>query len=1375
MMTRTMRNVAALLGAVACLTVGAAPHQAVGAGNEPAVEILQQDVRSVTVAFTPAGWELERFSADGQEFVHIDFANAVFEDSVGRPRVPYHVAVFGIPEGAEVRHQVVRLETEAFEDVLLGPVPERKRVDKRWTHTYERDAAIYVSERPYPAQLVQVDAPAYLRDQQVVRVTVAGAQFIPTQQRLVKFQRVVVRFEFVGGVEPPTPDFARLQADEELYQLAVLNHEQARRWRRPPKRETLGKSGSVFSEGMFYKFPITEEGIYRITGKLLESHGINLSSIDPATLRLYNNGGRELPRFIDAPRPGDLLENAILVLYGGDGRFDPDDSILFYGRGVQGWVYDRRDGTFSHDLNRYVRGNIYWLTWGGGQSGKRMQTVSGTPTSSSVIETYQGLHFIEEEINYPLRSGPDWFGWQFANDDFSRSRTYEMSLPNAVESASLAVNARFVSLSPQLHSFDLRMNGQFLERVQFTGFGLELGEYLNLREHKTSLQAEGVLISGNNRFTIDYTAALAEGQAHVDWVEFIYTARLAAVDNALIFTVFPDSGLKNYRIRNFSSSNVRLFDVTDFANVREITDFSFSNGALTFSAVQDGEQPGRYLALDPSQIKSVESSLERVEVTDLRAPGLGAEFLIITHADFHSEALRLESLRENGNPDNRLQTHVVRISDVYANFSGGLLDPVAIRDFLKYAYENWSPRPTYVLLFGDGDYDPRNILSTGDKNWIPTFQTTELAELRSRTTDSWYTYVSGNDTFMDMAIGRINAQTPTDARRAVDKIIAYETDPLRGVWRKTVTMVGDDELVGDGRPSAIDANLHIPQSERIVRMSVPNYLDVEKIYLTEFPKVLSASVSGVTKPAAREALIRQINKGTLIVNYIGHGNATQWAHEVVFHKSDNERVENFDKLIFFIAATCDWALYDNPQSQSQAEQMLLAENRGAIAILSSGRLVFSGQNARYNEVFYGKLFPEFGKPARIGDAFVASRLVTNSITNDEKFHIFGDPTLRLAVPRERAVVTSMTPDSIVALQTMEISGEVLRDGQVWSDFQGKAFIKTMDSKRLVEHIPEAGGPNRYTLPGNSIYRGAVPVENGRFAAKFIVPKDLSYGGNQARVSLYVWNEDTDGMGHEDNIVVSGSTAELTDTHGPEMNVYFKGQEHFVTGDVVDENPTLVVEVADTVSGVNIAGEIGHQMTLTVDPEEETCLSRLNRFLGLEKIDLTEFFQFNEGDHLRGKVELPMRFPRDVEIAGERVSCVDEHGEQRHTLVVKAWDNANNSTTASVQVRVIHGDGLAVRDVVNYPNPFARETTFSFFLNRDAEVQIKIYTLSGLLIRTLEHPFGRTGFNMVEWDGRDAQGDALANGVYLYKLVARVPGVSNGIEQREVVGKVAIVR
>ncbi len=1360
--------------------------------SRSSVAVTQSDQTGVTLVLTPGDWQLESFRADGEELTKVNFRGAFSEDEDGHPEIPYHSAMLGLPLGSTASARVVEMQESSLDQVKIVPVPRTRRVDGAQEYDLWFDPEIYQHDQPFPESLVTIDEPAFFRDQQIVRIRVAGAQYYPGEQRLRRFNRIVLRVDFQGGALASGRP-ARLSRNEEaLLSSLLLNYEEAVNWRKARALPAPRTRTSGLQNRTLYKFRISQEGMYKIDGRFLQANisNINLADIDPARIQLFNNGGRELPRHIDGTRPAGLVENAIVVNDGGDGRFDTNDQIVFYGRGVTGWEFNAARGRFDHYINHYNTENIYWLALDGPENGKRTISTASSDPAGPAAETYQGLSFVEEELVIPLRSGMNWFGQDFAVNQFDRTANFTLNLPNAIPTADNRWRFRFASLNEGLHRFSMAANGGVVGNRAFSGRSDRGGEYIRIATDTSSYTTRNILQAGTNTLQITYSHSSSFGQAYLDWFELYYPARLHAVQDELIFNVMPASGFQTYRVSNFSRSDIELFDVTDFANMRRITGVNPSAGTITFTDFQQAEAPKRYIALSAANYRQP-SMLERDEFIDLRNPALAAEYIIITHEDFLSEALRLESYRENGSPNNRLSTQVVMVSDIYDNFSAGLKDVTAIRDFVKFAFDNWNPRPLYLLMLGDGDYDYKNVIDPADIDWVPTFQTDALAdegqstiaELDSRTSDSFYTYMDSADyptsarpnpiPVMDLAVGRLNVRTIQEAKSTVDKIVSYESQSVRDIWRNTVTVVGDDELVTGGRPSSID-NVHILQAEQIAERFVPKSFDLRKIYLSEFPKVISAATGGVAKPLAKEALIRQMNQGTLIVNYIGHGNSTQWAHELVFEDSDNDRVQNRGKLIFFIAATCDWALHDRPGDLSQAEALLLAEDRGAIAILSSARLVFSTANANFSQSYYEHLFDGSGRTSRLGDAFICARIDNRNRINDEKYHIYGDPVLRLAMPEREAVITSMSPDSILALTTIEIQGEVREGGALSTDIDGTVFLTTFDSRKSVTNFPEAGGRQDYLLPGNSIFRGTVPVQAGRFNARFIVPKDISYGGRQARVSAYFWNDQTDGVGFRDDIRVSSETGSLFDSEGPQIRIFFRESESFQSGDVIDDDVTMVVELADTVSGINIAGEIGHQLTLTIDPDEETCLSELSRSQGVNNIDLTNLFRFNQGDHLRGTVELPLQFPEEVEIGGRVVRCAAFGEEQRHNLIVKAWDNSNNSSTASVEVLVVHEDGLVLSEIMNYPNPFRDTTTFTFFSNLDAEVKIKIYTVAGQLIRTLEYPFARNGFNMVDWNGRDEQGDTPANGVYLYKLVAKAQGMDGPI-QKEVIGRLAIIR
>ena len=210
----------------------------------------------------------------------------------------------------------------------------------------------------------------------------------------------------------------------------------------------------------------------------------------------------------------------------------------------------------------------------------------------------------------------------------------------------------------------------------------------------------------------------------------------------------------------------------------------------------------------------------------------------------------------------------IDVQDIYDEFSGGLLDPAAIRNFLAYAAANWDPAPMFVTLLGDGSYDYKNNSGTSPGNWIPPFQD------RDSTYDDWYVRVEGGDDFPDMAIGRLTVQPAAEANALIDKIIAYDREPEVGPWQSRILMVSDD-LVNPDQPHDVEGYFIIDSEFLSVRV-MPQELDMTKLYLAQYP------LEGRTKPRARDEFLRLFNEGALLMTYLGHGNPTVLAHESMF-------------------------------------------------------------------------------------------------------------------------------------------------------------------------------------------------------------------------------------------------------------------------------------------------------------------------------------------------------------------------------------------------------------------------------------------------------------------------------------------------------------
>jgi hypothetical protein len=685
---------------------------------------------------------------------------------------------------------------------------------------------------------------------------------------------------------------------------------------------------------------------------------------------------------------------------------------------------------------------------------------------------------------------------------------------------------------------------------------------------------------------------------------------------------------------------------------------------------------------------------------------------------------------------------VANTDDIYFYFSSGVQDVVAIRNFIRFAYNNWStPKPSYILLFGDGHYDYRNI-SIPDTNRIPPFEISADHELDSRETDNFYADINfASTTFRsiqpDLAIGRLPIESNLDAQRMVDKLKAYKNEKSHDGWQTNVTFVADDEISG----SRTGEWVHQNDTESLVDLPQLRKFLKNRIYLSAFNSVPGGF--GRVKPAANQAIIDQLNEGTLIINYIGHGSPTEWAHESVLNMNrDKDRIQNESRLTFWTAATCDFGKYDDPTDPSFTEVLLWTENRGAIAVLSSARLVYSSDNFRLNRSFLTNLFPNGSSSVRLGEAILASTL---SGTNDQKYHLFGDPSMYLADPRNTIDITDIQPDTLKALTKVKIDGYVLQNGESYPNetFQGGAFLIVNDAQ--FDSI-NTGGPGYYERLGPRIFKGEIGVENGLFGGEFIVPKSIRYKNDPtARITIYAWNEGNqeDAMGYVDTLTFNGTEQNLSDDDGPEISLYFEGQENFNAGDLVERNAVLIAELFDE-NGINLTQEVGHTIEIKVDEETPR--------------DITSFFAYNRDSYSFGK--LTYHF--------------DNLKPGNHNLFIQAWDNLNNPSREEINFQVVSSDGLILKDVLNYPNPFADETHFTFQvqgIGLAAEVRIKIYTISGRLIKTLDNLNPPSlGYNYYAWDARDDDGDQLANGVYLYKVILKTSE-----EQKEVIEKLVVLR
>jgi len=1190
-----------------------------------------------------------------------DLLRLAYESDTANSATPpcLHKALVGIPLQGEVTLSVVRTKTSpVVRNTQCGPLAQT------------------------PAYL---GAPAFLRDQRVVEVW-----FADSSQDGAGYEEIVVDLHL-----PPAAgghSVSRLDPyAEELYSSSLMNYQQAIRWRRKLSSTTVGKALAV-EDGPLLKMSLTQTGIYQVFGSDLQRAGIDLDSFSPGDIALLYGGGEILPRQLGAGIGRDLREMEILIEDGDDGRFDASDSFLFYGESLNRWDRDPDTGEYRYLKHPYTNNNVYWISLAadGGARGSVEPSLPDAPAST--VDTHRMRLREEGETSTTyvadgnIQSGLEWYWDDFRGGD---SETFSLFVQEPVAGL-ITIRLHFVAREESERRFDVKWNNQRI------GIALFETEAAHLFEYTTDNGAK----NGLNELTLEN---ISGDLSFFDWYELEFDRKLEAERGELFFDTSPSGGIVEYQLSGFSES-ARLFEVSDGFTEIVNTGFDVETGTVVFTDRADAVH--RYAVLTPRRIKTPDL-IEAVDGTALIGAGIvGAEYLIITHGDFADQAERLAAWRGQ---DDRFgpapSTAVVNVQDIYDSFSGGLFDPIAIRDFLAYTTANWDPVPMFVLLFGDGSYDYKNNSGTSTGNWIPPFEDKDL------TSDDWFVCIIGDDQLPDMAVGRLPVQTSVDARTVVDKLIAYDADPEFGDWQSRVLLIADDTFNADDM--TLVETMFANDSEEMAARFLPPNVDIDKLYLLEFP------LEGRFKPRARDAFVDRFNAGSVLLVYIGHGNSRVFAHEHIFVLSEDlDAIANDRRLPFVYTAASQMAVFDDPLRDSIPEALLKRTDGGIIGMIGATRVGFHESNMTLARNFHRLMFRTGRQNIPVGLGLMQAKAISEAnIRKILRYNLFGDPIMRIAFPSLSVELETAT-DTLRALGEVRVAGRVLDEEDVFLDaFSGQARVLVFDS--TTQRVqPDRGDTVKYQKPGAPIFRGLVPVVGGRFETTFRVPKDITYGAQQGRISAYAWDGQRSAYGSAGPFAL-GSTDESApvDTQGPEIDFSFDGRP------VPDGTQTLLVAPSALLQvrlrdpgGINITGEIGHRIELHIDGGAT---------------DVTGRYEAGT-DYREGGFEV-------------RMPALEQG---LHRLQVEAWDTYNNWAEAQLDFRVSDADGLS--ELLFHPNPLGDDDGyFTFSLSEATErVLIRVFSVTGKRVAEVAAP-GTQGYNQIPWQPQPE----LANGTYLYEISA----------------------
>tara|TARA_Y100000994_G_scaffold246867_1_gene251064 strand:- start:5538 stop:9368 length:3831 start_codon:yes stop_codon:yes gene_type:complete len=1121
-------------------------------------------------------------------------------------------------------------------------------------------------------------------------------------------------------------------------------------------------NSSILSTGNWYKIGVTETGLHKLDAYFLSSMGVNVANINPNEIKIYGNKAGMLSEgMIEID---DLLELSIDVVGADDNSFDNDDYIIFFGQGPHVWDYD--DNQFVYKKNIYTDTTYYFISFDSGL-GKRIDNLPhnytlGDPTEADPVTSYD-TYFIHEQDDINLvNTGRQWFGESFA---FDANQNFETPIQNWLNDT-VILKANLAARSSVTSMFEFSSGSTNIGNVSISSVSSSSNTYYN-----SSILVQSFLPNLDySTISINYNSN-GNGSA-LAWLDYFSLQGRASLNvNATSHFLFrdiesvSDAISTNFKLSKSSNNHACIvWNVTDPINTkRQLLAIDGLNCFFKTNTPSLQE----FLVIANYNNAFIPHPVGLIPNQNIHGSSLPS-YIIVTHPDFFNAANRLSSYHIN-NGDNVL---LVTTDQVYNEFSTGSQDIGAIRSLLKMFYDRAGTIdeiPKNVLLFGDASFDYKNKLY-GTSNFVPTYQSFVSSSIESSyCTDDYFGVLDDSEGFwngglsssinndmIDIGIGRIPVTNLEDADKFVDKILNYHSLASRGKWKNEICFVADDA------DAAWESNLILHADALAEKLDTlhPKF-NVQKIYLDSYQQ--SLSLGSQRYPDAQEDLIKLINDGALIVNYVGHGGEVGWASERILELSDINNFENINKLPVFITATCEFTRYDDPTRISAGEYLILNPNGGAIGLYSTSRTVaesptYSLVNALYN------YFPNHDSDYTFGEALTLCKNDPSAGFNvvKRKFSFFGDPNLKLAQPTFNINTTSIelidslgqiipfVSDTINSLSHVKISGEIVNDSNyLLTDFTGVLYMTVFDKPSLFSTLNNDGfltEPFNYFLQNNKIYNGKVDVADGLWSFEFIVPKDISYQYGNGKISYYATDSIIgDASGVDEDIIIGGfSDYAIMDVDGPTIQL-FMNDTNFVSGGYTNSSPELLALLFD-VSGINTIGTgIGHNLTAVLDDDS------WNQYI------LNDYYESDLNSFQSGQVRYPFFDLMDGD----------------HTLTFKAWDVHNNSNSVDLSFFVTSSSELAIEHLFNYPNPASSFTNFVFEHNRPGEildVRLDIFGLNGELVKTLSTNILSTGFRdqSITWN----IDSSISRGIYIYRLSVQ-SGDDNSISQKT--EKLIIVR
>ena len=738
----------------------------------------------------------------------------------------------------------------------------------------------------------------------------------------------------------------------------------------------------------------------------------------------------------------------------------------------------------------------------------------------------------------------------------------------------------------------------------------------------------------------------------------------------------------------------------------------------------------------------------------------------ITNQDHHADAAtdmviiiptsqhllaQAERLKAHHEQHDGLRVTIVPADELYNEFSSGTPDATAYRRYLKMLYDRATTpndKPRYLLLFGDGAWENRMLTSEwsgyNTEDYLLCYESeNSFSQVNCYVSDDFFCLLddeeviqttNGNSTTYagkpDVAVGRLPARTPDEAKTLVDKIISYAQNEYAGPWQNEICMMGDDG----------NDNSHMKTADKVATMiesTYPNY-NVDKIYWDAYQR--TSSSTGYSYPDVTRLIKQQLQNGALMMNYCGHGAAYAMSHELVMKLTDFESQQS-NYLPLWMTASCDIMPFDG-QEENIGETVMLNSKGGGIAFFGTTRTVYATYNEVMNLAFTKHVLTPgmaIGEAVRLAKCELVEKS-SDMTCNKLQYTLLGDPALQLNTPRQKMVVDSINgmPATqgikLAAGSIVKITGHVELNNETDTDFNGIVTLSVRDAEETITcrlNDRSSTGADKafvYQDRTNYLYRGSENVTEGVFHFTFAIPKDISYTDGSGLMTLYAINVDKTRSAHGENesFELIGSSTALTDSIGPSVYCYLNSK-NFKNGGKVNTTPYFIAELYDD-SGINASGSsIGHDLELIIDGDMN------------QTYNLNNYFEYDFGDYRSGSIGF----------------SIPQLTIGTHKLLFRAWDILNNSTTTELLFEVSEDAGAGEFNVTCTQNPASTNTQFVITHDRpgsELKVTLDVFDLGGRqLWRQTDTVMATNDTVTIDWNLNVAGGSRLHTGLYLCRL------------------------